>query len=304
MRSLLTASSSEQFGCLSLHDRVQIALAIADPTLLQSLLSDCIPSIAYPDRIGNVSTTVGIPLEGQQAVDAVLRYEEIYCVLAESPHELEQHVAAYTHRNGNHRGHLDLTRCETETRTLGQALTLAQSLALLAQAGFTSQQVQEILHLPQDGWHKSWWFAADAAGRFTVPFLRVIRIIRYADGTYTFQYKDFFAQDKPVCFKSLEQQVVIEISADPIHFPTVLQKINYTRHHLGLTKALLICDRISPLAAQGLISQGISIYASNDITLPVHSDCTLCVNSTCPMHGKQDSPVVSCQSFCLDSTLE
>jgi hypothetical protein len=285
---------------LSLHDRVQIALAIADEMALKSLLAECTPPITLPHRIGSINSTIGIPIESRKAIDGVIRYEEINCVLVDSPDDLHQGVSEYTHRNGNQRGYLDLTRCEAEMRTLGQSITLSQSIAMLARSGFSPRQVDEILNLPHDAWHKTWWYTLDEDGGFTVPFLRMMRTFRYADGTFTLQYKDFFSQEKPVCFKSQEQQVLVEIGADSHSFRKTLEKINYARQQFGISKAVLICDRLSDLEAQGFISQQISIYAAAEVHLPVHANCSFCATKDCPMNGRTDSPVLTCQRFCLD----
>jgi hypothetical protein len=299
---LLTYSTQEQQHALSLHDRVQIALAIADEALLRSLLIDCVPPIVQPHRLGSISTAIGVPVESRKAVDGIIQFEEIYCIPADSPADLEQGVSQYTSRNGNQRGYLDLTRCEADTQTLGQNLTLSQALALLAHAEFSPQQVEEILNLPYDAWYKSWWYTLDAEGSFTVPFFRLIRTRRYADGTFTIQYKDLFAQEKPHCFKAQEHKVLVQIGIEPLGFRKTLEKVNYSKQQLGVSSALLICDRISDLEARGFISQGVSIYSLTDLLLPASANCSLCVTPDCPMHGLQNSPVMTCQRFCLEDS--
>ncbi|NJR66527.1 MAG: hypothetical protein HC772_16365 [Leptolyngbyaceae cyanobacterium CRU_2_3] len=286
---------------MPLHDRVQIALAIADPLLLKSLLTDCTPPIAPPHQIGSISTKIGVPVESRRAIDGIIQFESIYCVIAESQEDAEQGVLEYAQRHANSRGYLDLTRCEAEISTLGQSLSLAQAIALLAQSGFSPQQVDAILHLPQDAWYKSWWFMRNTEGGFTVPFLRSIRTRRYINGTFTIQYKDFFAQDKPPCFQSQSNRVLVEIGTEPKNFRKTLEKINYARQQFGMAQALLICEQISDLEVQGFISQGISIYATHEITLPARARCMDCATAGCPMHGRADSPVTLCQRFCLET---
>lgn len=298
---------SDPSNSLSLHDRVQIALAIADETLLKSLLVDCLPPIAQRHRIGHISATLSVPIGSigsTQSADGMIQYESIHCVLIDTSNNPEQCVSNYINRNGNHRGYLDLTQYEAETRTIGQSLTLVQALALLTHSGFSSKQIQAILHLPQEAWYKSWWYTTDAEGGFTVPFLRLIRTRRYGDGTYTLQYKDFFAQTKPICFTSNEQAVVIAVRTESSSFRETLEHINYAKQHLDVTKALLICDRITELEAKGFISQGISIYASGGLELSPQANCAICVNQDCPMHGNGNSPVLTCQRFCLDTEFE
>jgi hypothetical protein len=299
--SLLTVSATDRSDALSWHDRIQIVLGMADESLLKSLLVDCTAPITQLHRVGGIRAKIGIPTAVGTAVDGLIEFEEVSCVLATSPVQLEQEVSDYTRKNGNQRGYVDLIRCETETQTVGQALSLPQAISTLSHAGFGSPQVKEILNLPYDGWHKSWWYWVDELGNFTIPFLRLLRTRRYADGTYTLQYKDFFAQEQPNCFKSHNQKVIVEILPESHQFQTVLAKINLARQQIETPHALLICDRISDLEAQGFISQGISLFASHEIALPIRANCVDCVTPDCPMRGNTRSPVLLCQQFCLGS---
>jgi hypothetical protein len=293
----LLANAADQSNA-SWHDRIQIALAIADEGLLKSLLLDCTPPIAQSHRLGGMHSRIGVPAVHMTA-DGVLEFEEISCVLAE-PEQLEQSVLQYSRRHGNQRGYLDLIRCETETQTLGQAISLSHAISLLAHGGFAANQVKAILNLPYDAWHKSWWYSIDEAGQFTVPFLRLLRSRHFADGTLTLQYKDFFAQEQPACFKSRNQKVLVQIMTDDHQFPVALARINQLRQTLQSDKALLICNQISDLEARGFISQGISLYAASEIVLPVKANCLACI-TPCPLQGKPDSPVLLCQQFCLNA---
>jgi hypothetical protein len=296
---MLTYSTSEQ-NSPPFRDRVQIALAIADFTVLQSLLTDCTPPLATPDRIASIRSSIGIPIEAKKSIDGMIQFEEIHCVLIDSPQEIEQGLADYTQRNGNERGYLDLTRCEAELRDLGLITTLAQAIARLSQSGFSSQQIQTILHLPQEAWHKTWWYMVDEQGAFTIPFRRLMRTQHYLDGRISIQYKDFFAQEKPACFKSQEQKILVEIFSESKGFRKTLEKINYARQQLGVERALLIGDRFSELESQGFISQGISLYAAQEIMLPVQANCAFCATH-CPLQGRENSPVLTCQEFCLEA---
>lgn len=300
------ASLAPDVDCADWHDRVQIALAIADQPVLQSLLSDCMPPIAQPHRIGSIRSTVGVPVSAalNATADGTLEFEELHCVLVNSPAELEQSVAEYSRLKGNRRGHLDLIRHEADTQTLGQHLPLSSAIALLAEVGFSAAQGKEILSLPQDGWYKSWWHQADEWGQFTVPFLRLIRCRRYPDGRLTLQYKDFFAEEPPPCFKSRSAKVLVEILPASHQFAATLAKINLARQQLDIPHALLICSRISDLEARGFISQGISLYAAQEIALPVQANCLHCATAGCMMQGNPDSPVLHCQRFCLEGVVE
>jgi hypothetical protein len=296
---MLTYSTSEQESP-PFRDRVQVALAIADSTILQSLLTDCTPPIAPPHRIGSIRSSIGIPLESKKSIDGMIQFEEVQCVLIDSLQEAEQGVSDYTQRNGNERGYLDITRCEAEIRDLGLITTLAQAIARLSQSGFSSPQIQTLLHLPQEAWHKTWWYMSDENGEFTVPFLRMMRTQNYLDGRISIQYKDFFANDKPVCFKSQEQKVIVEIFSESKGFRKTLEKINHARQQLGVERALLIGDRFSELESQGFISQGISLYAAQEVLLPARANCAFCATQ-CPMQGRENSPVMHCQDFCLEA---
>lgn len=294
-----------QLSDLSTHDQVQIAMAIADESLLRSLLIHCTPGVAPSHQIGSITSAIGVPIESKKSVDGVLNFELVQCVLA-SPDEIEQSLKptgrqTERDRHQKQREYSRLTRCESETHILGQTISLAQALTMLSHAGFSSQQVDAILNLPYEAWHKSWWYTVDAEGGFTVPFLRLIRTLRYTDGTFTIQYKDYFGQEKPSCFKSQERKVLVEIKPDRASFGKTLEKINYSRKKLGITKAILICDRLSELESRGFISQGISLYTASELILPTQANCSLCVNTACLLSGQATSPVVMCRQFCLQA---
>ena len=70
---------------VDLRDRVQIALAIADASMLTSLLVNSLPPIALSHQIGAVSTQLGVPTSEHQSADGVLHFERIQCVLSPSP---------------------------------------------------------------------------------------------------------------------------------------------------------------------------------------------------------------------------
>ncbi len=293
----------QQCRVISTRDHVQIALAIADTQALKSLLVDCTPPLAQAHHIGPITSKIGIPVESRKTVDGVIQFESLSCILVDSPAEIEEKVAATTEPQLRQREYLKLTRCESDIQTLGHALTLAQTLAILAQSGFSDEQAYKIVNLPTEAWHKTWWYDLDTEGNFTVPFLRMIRTLRYPDGTFTLQYRDHFAQDKPRCFTSQSHKVMVEIRTDTQTFHKTLERINISREQLGIEKALLICNGISELEARGFMSQGISIYTTQrSVTLTTRSDCTVCANLACPMNGRNDSPVLTCHQFCFDAS--
>lgn len=286
-----------------IHDQIQIALAIADETSLKSLLLNCTPPIACAHTVGTVNARIGVPIPSSRAADGIIQYEAVHCVLAKSQAEIEQQFSIRGDRDRRERRYAQLTRCESETHTLGQSISLAQALAMLNQSGFSPDQVHEILNLPHEAYHKSWWYMLDSAGEFSLPFRRRIRTLRYADGTFTLQYKDQFVQDKPPCFKSERRSILVEIKSPRQSFGRTLEKINRNRELLGISAALLICDEVSDLEAKGFISQGISVYAAHELLLPTRANCQICVNAGCPLNGALQSPVRLCNQFCLDGQM-
>jgi bacterioferritin-associated ferredoxin len=297
MANALTYPIQEWKGNPSFHDQIQIALAIAEEDILKSLLTDCIAPIAQPHRIGAISSTIGIPIKAKKVVDGIIHYEAIDCVLVDTPVETDPQRAEANLGNSPRWRNQGLTRCESETRILGQTVPMPQAIALLAHSGFSPHQVEDILNLPYEAWHKTWWYTVDADGNFTVPFLRMIRTLRYTDGTFTIQYKDYYSDIKPTCFKGQEQKVLVEIQPEMHSFSKTLEKINYSRDRCGIERAILICNSLSELEARGFISQGISIYTASAVNLPIQADCTTCIHHDCPMHNLERSPVVMCHHF-------
>jgi bacterioferritin-associated ferredoxin len=291
---------SDQVKAGDFRDQVQLALAIADVTMLKSLLVNCIPPIAEQRHLKTISTEVGVPTDHQQAADGILHIEVIKCVPADPPQpvELKPGTGGWTRES---RELARLTRHESEMQTLGQNLALAPTISLLAESGFTPKQVEDILRLPHDAWYKSWWYAVDQNGNFTIPFLRHIRTLHYPDGTLTIQYRDFFEQEKPVCFAKLTQRVLVFIKPDGQGFGETLKQINYQRQTLGIYQAILICNTISELEARGCINQGISLYPAVELVLPTHSDCAHCGRKECVMNGRENSPVAMCYGFLPES---
>jgi hypothetical protein len=279
----------------NLREQIQIALAIADPGVLRSLLHQCIPPVIAPDLVGAVSTELSVPTGDQCAADAILHFESIHCVLAEAQPALEMPTQGGWTKDSRELARL--TQHEAEMRTLAQNLPLAAIVSLLAQSGFCPKQIESILFLPREAWHKSWWYALDEEGNFSRPFLRQMRTLRYADGTFTVQYKDFFEQNKPPCFTSLPEKILLMVRAELQEFGETLKQLNYQRQALGIPRAILICNTISELEAQGFISQGISVYPATELVLPTRSNCVHCARWNCPMNGSTNSPVALCYGF-------
>jgi len=292
--------TNEPARTANVRDQIQMALAIADSTLLKSLLVNCLPAIATPFHIGSVSSQVSIPIKDHPSADGIVQYEAIHCVLSDSRPQLEQ----FPSNSGWTKDSKELTRItqhESELHTLVQNLPLAPVISLLSNTGFQQTQIQDILRLPHYAWHKSWWHAIDPEGNFTIPFLRCIRTFHYPDGTLTLQYKDFFEQEKPDCFTTLPQKVLIAIRSDTHGFAETLQQLNRQRDALGVAKAILVCQIASELEMQAFIKQSISLYPGTDLTLPIQSNCQICARYECPMNHRLDSPVVMCRGFLVES---
>ncbi|MDX2098525.1 MAG: hypothetical protein SFW36_12175 [Leptolyngbyaceae cyanobacterium bins.59] len=282
------------------HDRIQVALAIADSTVLQSLLTHSLPPVTRPHLIGSVSARVTVPVRQSQPADAVLSYEAVQCVLSKD--EGDRPPASPASGPGGTTSRGKGPRWESASQTLPQRFTLAQAIAMLTNLGFSPRQVEEILYLPAEAGHKSWWYSVDGEGNLTLPFLRLLRTLRYSDGTFAFQYKDFFDQEQPPCFKNQQQQVLVEIKSDLESFSETLHRINVHREALEIQRVVLVCNLISELEARGFMGQGISLYPAIDLVLPTRSDCMLCARQECPMNGIEQSPVAMCYGFVVEGT--
>lgn len=280
----------------SVHDQVQIALAIADESVLKSLLVNATPAIGLPHLIGSVRVAIGVPIPAHKAADAVIHFEQVRTVLIDSPDEVEQHVQKGD-RDSVYRQYAKLTRCESDTQTLGHGVSLAQAIALLNHAGFSQTQIDDIVNLPYDASYKSWWYAIDPDGNVSLPFHRTMRTLRYPDGTLTLQYKDQFADVKPACFKGAEVPVLVEIQTESRSFGKIIEKINIAREKLAIDRAILISNQVSDYEVQGYNSQGISIHTTQALSKSARVSCKTCTTPTCPLHGLKNSPVLNCRQF-------
>ncbi|MEX0268303.1 hypothetical protein AB3R30_04110 [Leptolyngbyaceae cyanobacterium UHCC 1019] len=289
---------NEKTRAVSVRDQIQMALAIADLKLLKSLLTQCIPAIIPPERIGTIASEVSVPMGDHVVADGILHVEAIHCVLAQVQTQLDPSMNSGTSES---KETARLTQHESDMQTIAHHLPLAPAIALLAKVGFPPPHIQEILRLPHYAWHKSWWVALDTDEQFTVPFLRCIRTLHYPDGTLTLQYKDFFESEKPHCFASLAQKVLIAIRDESEGFGATLQRLNQQRSALGSNQAILICNTISDLEAQAFIHQGVSLYPAMDLVLPMQANCLDCARHECLMNGRADSLVALCYGFLVDS---
>ncbi|MBE9108100.1 hypothetical protein IQ273_01495 [Nodosilinea sp. LEGE 07298] len=270
----------------------QLALAVADDAFLRSLLTDSLPAIARPHEIGSVTVEVGVPLPTQGRMDAVLTFEHINCVLAGSYPE-----APPPPNLSNHRQYEAITPCHSDLSTLAHNVPLTEAEALLARSGFTDSDIQHILNLPNQGWHKSWWYSLTAEGFLTVPFQRSIRSRCYTDGTVTLQFKDHYAQQRPEGFHSQPQKLPVIVHSAQVSFCDNLAHINLSRQALATPQAILIADDLSELEVEGYIRQNVSLYRQRSLEHLLNANCRSCGQAKCPLQGVDSSPVLACRSF-------
>ncbi|HSM81834.1 MAG TPA: hypothetical protein VLS96_09115 [Nodosilinea sp.] len=286
------APSSSRPQALPVPADPQLALAIADERFLRSLLTESLPAIAHPHEIGSVTVAVGIPLPTQGRMDAVLTFEHINCVLAGSYPD-----APPLPDVSNHRQYQAITPCHSDLATLAHNVSLPEAEALLARSGFEPDEIQHILTLPSQGWHKSWWYSLTPEGFLAVPFQRHIRSRCYTDGTCTLQFKDHYAQQRPEGFRSQPQKLPVIIHAPQASFGDNLAHINLSRQALGTPQAILIADDLAELEVEGYIRQNVSLYRQRSLELVVSAHCRSCGQAKCPLQGVDSSPVLACRSF-------
>jgi hypothetical protein len=274
----------------------QLALAVADDGFLRSLLTESLPAITHPHEIGTVTVAVGVPLtQGHSShgrMDAVLTFEHINCVLAGSYPD-----APPLPDLSNHREYQAITPCHSDLATLAQNLPLSEAEALLSRSGFDPDEIQHILNLPSQGWHKSWWYSLTADGFLTVPFQRHIRSRCYADGTVTLQFKDHYAQRRPEGFHSQPQQIPVVVHLPQVSFCDNLAHINLSRQAINTPQAILIANDLSELEVEGYIRQNVSLYRQRSLEHLLHANCRSCAQAKCPLQGVDSSPVLACRSF-------
>lgn len=92
-------------------------------------------------------------------------------------------------------------------------------------------------------------------------------------------------------------RVLVEIKTEIQSWADTLRQIKRYQTELEIPKAILVCDTLTELEAQGFMSQGVGIYPATYLTLPVYANCSICVTGSCPMSGTQNSPVTMCRGF-------
>lgn len=278
----------------SVAEQAQLALAMADGPGLRRLLADSLPVLAQPHQVGAIGVQVGVPLSdpGLGTIDGVLTYERIVCALAGATgsalplptwadHSTYQNIIAY----------------QSALHTLAHNLPLSAAVALLGQVGFAPAQVDQILHLPSQGWHRSWWYSLDAQGQPAQPFQRSLRCRRFGDGRITLQYQDRYGEEAPTHFHSYPARLPVVVRATGANFGTTLARINLARHSLGTSQALLIAEAVSELEAAAFVSQQVALVSPLAVSLPLQASCRCCGQVSCPLQGAETSAVAVCRAF-------
>jgi len=223
-------------------DDWQLALAIANESVLKSLLCDCTPALAAPEEVDRVSVHIGVPVSGG-TIDASLEFERVHCVPA---HQADCALAprrSVTYQSG--------------LQTLAERVRPQDAMALLTHVGFSSRQIAQLMHLPSQGWHKSWWRQIGAAGGC---FQRWMRLRRYANGTITLQYQDYFSQDRPACFYARSESVPVLVRRTGDSFADALGRLNRTRAALQTAHIILVCGPLSEIESEAFMRQNVSLY--------------------------------------------
>jgi hypothetical protein len=276
------------------QEKTQLALAVADQMFLRELLTDSLPAIAHPHEIRSLTIEVGVPLPAVDygRIDAVIQFEQMKCVLAGSAADVPP-VPEFA----SHSQYKAVTKCHSELTTLAKNIPLSVAISLLSNAGFAEDQIGQILQLPSQAWHKSWWYSADIHGNLTIPFQRLMRTKQFADGTFTLQFKDYYPYEKPEEFRSQVKQVAVLIQQPRLNFGDVLYLVNLSRRELAIDHAILLAEELSDIEIEGYIRQHISLWNRQAIQLPIDTNCRLCHQENCPLQGTEASPVMVCRAF-------
>ena len=272
------------------RNQVQLDLALANEDMLKSLLVDCSPAIARPHQIDQIRIAIGPPAstEGLEHIDAVIEYEQVWCMPS---------TGAPSGEDFSVRDLQSLTRCQSDLKTLAWRVNLSEAIALLQHGGFDEDQIQRILQLPYEGWHRSWWDTLEPSGHLGLPFQRWFRTRCYSDGTYTLQYTDHYAQDAPRCFRGVWQQVPLMISHHSGQFGEILTGLRKAKHALKTDRCLLLTDQLTELETEGYIRQGVSLYPLHQSAEPEQSLCQRCDRIQCPMSDRADTPILNCKAY-------
>jgi len=278
----------------SVPEQAQLALAMADGPGLRRLLADSLPVLALPHQVGSIGIQVGVPLGDPSlgTIDGVLTYERIVCVLAGGPDS----VLPPPPTCADHSSYQGLTAYQSDLQTLAHNLPLSAAVALLDQVGFAPSQIDQILRLPSQGWHRSWWYSLTPQGQPAQPFQRSLRCRRFGDGRITLQYRDHYGQDAPSHFHSYPARLPVVVRATATSFGATLARINLARHSLGTDQALLIAETISELEVAAFLGQQVALISPLAVSQPLQVNCLRCGHRGCPLQGATTSVVV-CRAY-------
>ena len=239
LSNLSQQTVSSSFGAVV---ECQLALAIANVSVFRSRLYDCAPALAAPEEIDRVAVHIGVPVAGG-TIDANLDFERVHCVPANYADCTLGPQRSVTYQSG--------------LQTLAERVRPQDAMALLTHVGFEPRQVSQLMHLPSQGWHKSWWRQIGPTGSC---FQRWMRLRRYANGTITLQYQDYFSQDRPPCFYARSESVPVLVRRSGVSFAETLGRLNRTRAALQTAHIILVCDELPEIESEAFMRQNVSLY--------------------------------------------
>ncbi len=241
--------------------QLEMLLAIASDSQRRSLLTDCTPPIISAPQLGGVQLHLGVPNgQGQAIGDGVLVYEELTCQLAWP--DLKSGDRPWLTQNAS------LTAHQSPLQTLGWRVPLAEAIALLTYGGFSETQIDHLLHLPWDGWHRSWWHPITPSGPGPIPFRRHLRVRLHPEGTYILQYQDHYHQDAPPCFRSQWHTLPLVIHQPNCSLGEHLLRLHQAQQDCQSPHTLLLAGPLSPLEETAFTQQGVPHYPISRLCAP------------------------------------
>ncbi|MEO0458748.1 MAG: hypothetical protein AAF152_19505 [Cyanobacteria bacterium P01_A01_bin.114] len=234
---------------------LQLALAIATPAALRSLLSDCMPALVSPEQVDQVEIQVGLPL-ADGTLDGLIRFERVHCLLSGKTLDTQQRPLA----EPDYQQSSALTLYHSTLKTFCEGVCPQTALAILTHVGYSTEQADAILHLPRQAWHKTWWWQLNGRGYLAEPFYRWMRLRNHPSGTLTLQYQDYYPETCPPYFYSEIQQVPVVTRSPGLSFAETLANLNRARAAFETHLAILLTDPLSDLETEGFIRQNVSLY--------------------------------------------
>lgn len=279
-KSSMSYSGHEGRKTTPIHDQIQIALAVADEAKLKSLVANCYPPILPWNCITRISSRVGVPVQYKQAADGVISFEGTICEQKElSDSNVAQMAGQYIEDFKRNRDDYCLLKgFFTRTRVIYGPCepSLEGVRGYLKELECSSMAISNTLQISVkwlDSNSTSPVYEIDCsvktdAGKESVK--RLIKICECPD-IFVILYQDFVFPQCPVIFQNTRSRILVEIKTEIQSFGEVVEQINRYREKLCIQKAILICDTVSDLEAEGFISQGISIYPATDLVLAAHT---------------------------------